>query len=128
MLEAVTCVLNLSSTKSTISSWYRLGFSNKYSHRASNIRGVMLRGCPTLFERALVELKQRRLEFITKTERLLQLTTSAISAAGRLLRIILRICACCNSARFGAILGGDEPLSETLSLTLLLSKGQVACA
>ena len=51
--------------------------------------------------------KWRRFDCIANTERSLQPTTSAISAGGRLLRIISRICACCDSARFGAILGSD---------------------
>jgi hypothetical protein len=114
MLEAVTCVLNSSSTKSTISSRYRPGFSSKYSHKASNIGGVMLRGRPTPFEGAFVVPKQRRFDSIAKTERSLQPTTSAISAGGQLLRSMSRICACCESARFGAILGRDVSSSNTL--------------
>jgi hypothetical protein len=114
MLEGVTCVLNSSSTKSTISSRYRSGFSSKYSHRASNIGGVMLRGRPTPFEGAFVEPKWRRFDFIANTERSLQPTTSAISAGGCLLSIMSRICACCDSARFGAILESDVRSSDTL--------------
>src|SRR6266536_2002352 len=106
-LDGVTCVSNSSSTKSTISSRYRSGFSSKYSHRESNIGGVMLRGRPTPFDGALVEPKWRRFDCIVNTERSLQPTTSAISAGGWLLRIMSRICACCDSARFGAILGID---------------------
>jgi hypothetical protein len=107
MLLGVTYVLNSSNRKSTISSRYRPGFSSKCSHRASNIGGVMLRGRPTPFEGALVEPKERRFDFIAKTERSLQPTASAISAGGRLLRTMSRICACCDSARFGAILGSE---------------------
>jgi len=114
ILEGVMCVLNSSSTKSTILSQYRSGFSSKYSHRASNIGGVMLRGYPTPFKGAFVEPKWQRFNFIAKTERSLQLTSSAISAGGRLLRIISRICACCDFARFGAILGSNVYSSDTL--------------
>jgi hypothetical protein len=128
MLEAVMCILNSFSTKSTISSWYRLGFFSKYLHKASNIRGVMLQGRPTLFERALVELKQRRLDFIAKTERSLQPITSAISAAGRLLRIISRICACCDSARFGAILRSDITFErDTFVDAAIVERTSVMC-
>jgi hypothetical protein len=67
----------------------------------------MLRGRPTPFEGALVEPKWRRFDCIANTERSLQRTTSAISAGGRLLRIISRICTCCKSAKFGAIMGED---------------------
>lgn len=73
----------------------------------------MLRGRPTPFDGALLEPKWR-FDCIAKTERSLQPTTSAISAGGRLLRIMSRICACCDSARFGAILGNDVRLSDTL--------------
>ena len=47
----------------------------------------------------------RRFECIANTERLLQPTTLAISAGGQLLKVRLQICTCCESARFGAILG-----------------------
>src|SRR5882672_7043798 len=67
----------------------------------------MLQGRPTPFKGAFVEPKQRRFDFIAKTERSLQPTTSAISAGGQLLRSMSRICACCESARFSAILGSD---------------------
>jgi hypothetical protein len=68
----------------------------------------MLRGRPTPFEGALVEPKERRFDFITKTERSLQPTVSAISAGGQLLRTMSQICACCDFARFGAILRVNE--------------------
>ena len=100
-------VLNSSSKKSTISSRYRLGFSSKYSHKASNIGGVMLRGRPTPFEGAFVEPKWRRFDCIAKTKRSLQPTTSAILAGGQLLKVISWICTCYESARFGAIMGSD---------------------
>jgi hypothetical protein len=80
----------------------------------------VLQGRPTPFEGALVEPKERRFDFIAKTERLLQPTVLAISAGGRLLRSMSRICACCDSAGFGAILGSELTLSEPLSSTLQL--------
>jgi hypothetical protein len=43
----------------------------------------MLRGRQTLFEGALVEPKEQRFDFITKTECSLQPTASAISAGAR---------------------------------------------
>jgi hypothetical protein len=88
----------------------------------------MLRGRPTLFEGALVELKQQRLDFIAKTECLLQPTTSAISAAGRLLRIISRICVCCDSARFGAILGSDITFEQdTFVDAAIVERTSITC-
>jgi len=80
----------------------------------------MLQGRPTPFEGALEEPKERRFDFIANTERSLQPTASAISAVGRLLRAMSRICVCCDSARFGAILGSEWTLSKPLW------KGQVA--
>jgi len=118
-------VLNSSSKKSTISSRYRSGFSSKYSHRASNIGGVMLRGRPTLFDGAFVEPKWRRFDSIVNTERSLQPTTSAILAGGWLLRIMSRTCACCDSARFGAILGSDCCEREHLQSTCCCRKDKL---
>jgi hypothetical protein len=68
----------------------------------------MLRGRPTPFGGALVEPKQRRFFFILKIARGLQPATSAISLAlNSLLWLISLITACCDSARFGAILGSE---------------------
>jgi hypothetical protein len=44
LCKAICHETNSSSRKSTVSSRYRSGFSSKNSHRASNMRGVMLRG------------------------------------------------------------------------------------
>jgi hypothetical protein len=71
------------------------------------IRPRLLQGRPTPFEGAFVEPKERRFDFIAKTERLLQPIVSAILAGGQLLRSMSRIYACCDSARFGAILGSE---------------------
>jgi hypothetical protein len=84
----------------------------------------MLRGRPTPFEGAFVEPKQRRFDFIAKTERSLQPTTSAISAGGQLLKSMSRICACCESARFGAILGSDVHSNNILVEAAILKKAK----
>jgi hypothetical protein len=78
----------------------------------------MLRGRPTPFDGAFVEPKSRRFDCIANTERSVQPTTSAISAGGQLLKVISRICICCESARFGAILGSDYCEREHLRRAL----------
>jgi hypothetical protein len=123
MLEVVTHTSNSFYRICAISYRYSLGFSCKCLCRASNIRGVTLLSCLTLFEGALVKPKQQRFLFIAQMERLLQLATSAIlSALNDLLWIILPIIACFDSGRFGAILDSQLRLGKTLLLRLLLGK------
>jgi len=65
----------------------------------------MLRRRPELLGRAFVVPKQRRFERIDLIERLLQLAKSAICAVESVPKTIISwIMACCDTARFGAIL------------------------
>ena len=122
MLKDVTCTLNSSNRKSTISSWYGLGFSSNCLQRASNIGGAMVQGRPTLFGGALVEPKSRIFDLIRWILGGLQPATLAISLALNkvLLAIISLISTCCDSARCGAIPMRRLPCRKAAS-----SKGQV---
>jgi hypothetical protein len=66
MLDFVARRANSSYRKPTISSRYKVGFSSRYSHNASSMISVMLRGRPSLFGGALTLLNIYILEEILR--------------------------------------------------------------
>ena len=107
MLDGDGSTLNSSHRNIAISSTYRPGFSVRWSHSASSIRGVMLGGRPAGTGGALAVPNNRKFLRIWVTERSVHFALPAICAVVNffLLCIIWTIISRCQDSRFRAICG-----------------------